>query len=167
VIALVVLGCAATLRLFVWPPLPALPQHADAIIELGGPNDAGRDVAAIDLAREHRAPILIQSTVPTDLKANSCLPPMPTVKIMCFYADPPTTQGEAQYIGRMAAAHHWTSVIIVTTPDQALRAQLRVSRCFGGTVYVGTAPLPPVMWVRQIPYQWFASLKALVVNRSC
>jgi uncharacterized SAM-binding protein YcdF (DUF218 family) len=161
------LGCAATVRLFVWPSLPALPQHVDAVIELAGSNDAGRDATAIDLAREHRAPILIQSTVPTDLKANSCLPAMPSVKIMCFYADPSTTQGEARYIGQMAATHHWTSVIIVTTPDQALRAQLRVSRCFRGAVYVDVAPLPPVMWMRQIPYQWFASLKALVVNRSC
>src|SRR5215475_4142918 len=45
VAVLLALACAATVRLFVWPALPTLPQHADAIIELGGENDAGRDAA--------------------------------------------------------------------------------------------------------------------------
>ena len=51
---------ALTARLFVWPSLPPLPDHADAIIELGGPGD--RDAVTIALAEEHRAPLLIQST---------------------------------------------------------------------------------------------------------
>jgi hypothetical protein len=46
--------------------------------------------------------------------------------VMCFHPDPGTTRGEAQYIGRMAATDGWSSVILVTTPDQAWRARLRI-----------------------------------------
>jgi hypothetical protein len=53
-----------TARLFVWPDLPPLPPEVDAIVELAGPGI--RDRAALALAREHRAPILIQSTVASE-----------------------------------------------------------------------------------------------------
>jgi hypothetical protein len=157
----------ATARIFVWPELPPLPDHADAIIELGGENDTGRDNQALALARAHKAPLLIQSTRPPDTRLDDCLPPVPDVRIMCFNPVPDTTLGEARYIGQLAAKDHWHSVIIVTTPDQAWRARLRVSRCFGGSVYVSTAPLPALDWIRQVPYQWSASVKALTVQRSC
>jgi hypothetical protein len=55
----------------------------------------------------------------------------------------------------------------VTTPDQAWRARLRVSRCFAGPVYVATSHLPLRDWLTQIPYQWAASAKALLWQRSC
>jgi uncharacterized SAM-binding protein YcdF (DUF218 family) len=86
---------------------------------------------------------------------------------MCFHAEPNTTQGEAEYIGQQAQLHHWTSVVLVTTPDQAWRARLRVTRCFPGKVYVATASLPLLEWPRQIAYQWVASAKALISERTC
>jgi hypothetical protein len=162
--AVAVVFAAITARVFVWPDLPPLPDHADAIIELAGPNQDGRDEVALDLARHNRAPLLIQSTEPNDTK---CLPPPPGVTVVCFHPDPDTTRGEARWIGRAAAERHWTSVILVTTPDQAWRAHLRVSRCFGGAIYVSTAPLPAPLWLVQIPYQWSASIKALTVERGC
>jgi hypothetical protein len=58
-------------------------------------------------------------------------------------------------------------VILVATPDQAWRARLRFVRCFDGEVYVSTAPLPAMLWFRQIPYQWAATVKALAVERAC
>jgi hypothetical protein len=155
---------AATVRLFVTPSLRPLPTRADAIIELAGPGDAARDRVALDLAGEGRAPVLAQSTLTGD---TSCLPSVARVRIVCFHPNPDTTRGEARFIGAMAAKHHWTSVILVTTPDQAWRARLRVSRCFSGTIYSATARLPWRDWIRQIPYQWTASVKALTVERSC
>jgi len=163
-LAFVVVSVAVTARVFVWPALQPLPERADAIIELAGPRDLDRDRVALELAREHRAPVLIQSTRPGD---TACLPPVPGVRIECFYADPNTTRGEARYIGAIAAQRHWHSVILVTTPDQAWRANLRVSRCFAGTVYNATAPLRWNDWFRQIPYQWLASIKALTIQRTC
>ena len=92
---------------------------------------------------------------------------MPGVTVECFHPDPDTTRGEARYIGQLAAQRHWTSVILVTTPDQAWRARLRVSRCFDGEIYNVTAHLPLRMWFQQIPYQWVASVKALTIERAC
>jgi uncharacterized SAM-binding protein YcdF (DUF218 family) len=162
---LALIFATATARLFVWPQLPPLPLRADAIIELGGPGD--RDGVTLALARQHRAPVVIQSTLASDAKSNTCLPPVPGVTIECFHASPATTRGEARYIGERAVAEHWNSVIIVTTPDHAWRARLRVERCFPGQVYVATSPLPKWDWLRQIPYQWAATVKAEVFQRHC
>jgi uncharacterized SAM-binding protein YcdF (DUF218 family) len=157
---------ATTARVFVWPSLPPLPDHVDAIIELAGPGD--RDAVAMALAKEHHAPLLIQSTLERDIThPETCLPAIQDVTIECFQPVPPTTRGEARYIGERAAAAHWSSVIIVTTPDHAWRARLRVERCFPGQVYVATSPLPTVDWLRQIPYQWAATVKAELFQRDC
>lgn len=164
---LVVAFGVVTARVFVWPDLPAIPERADAIIELAGPGDGGRDAAAIALAREHRARFLVQSTQASDLPSDSCLPHVAAVTILCFSPEPATTQGEARSIAKLAETYGWTSVILVTTPDQAWRARLRVSRCFSGAVYVQTSTLPWQMWPEQIAYQWLATAKALTVERSC
>jgi len=163
--AVLVIFGVVTARVFVWPALPPLPARADAIIELGGTGD--RDGVALALARAHRAPVLIQSTVVAEAGTNKCLAPVPGVTVMCFHAVPGTTRGEAQYIGQLSRERHWTSVILVTTPDQAWRARLRVMRCFSGQVYVSTTPLPRGEWFHQIPYQWAASVKAVVFQRGC
>jgi hypothetical protein len=154
-----------TARFFVWPQLPRLPSRTDSIIELAGPGN--RDAAALALAREHRAPVLIQSTVVAEAGTSTCLPPVPDVTIMCFHPDPGTTRGEARYIGALAEQRHWKSVILVTSPDHAWRARLRVMRCFAGEVYVSTSPLPAWAWPSQIPYQWGATAKALLFQRDC
>jgi hypothetical protein len=156
---------AATARLFVWPSLPPLPAHADAIVELAGPGN--RDDLTLALAREHRASVMVQSTVGVDATSDTCLPSVAGVRVRCFEAEPPTTRGEARYIGALGSAEHWSSVIIVTTPDHAWRARLRVQRCFPGRVYVATTPLPTAYWFRQIPYQWAATVKAELFQRAC
>ena len=158
---------AITALVFIWPDLPRVPTRVDAIIELGGPGVKGRDRVAVELARAHRAGFLVQSTVVAEAGTDRCLPPVSDVTVLCFHAAPNTTRGEAEYIGKQAKARHWTSIVLVTTPDQAWRAWLRVSRCVGGKVYVATAPLPPLDWLGQIPYQWAATAKALTVQRAC
>jgi hypothetical protein len=166
VVLLIVAGFAAvTARVFIWPHLPPVPAHADAIIELAGPGN--RDAVTMALARRHIAPLVIQSTVPSDTRSDTCLPAVPGVRIGCFTPDPATTRGEARYIGRLAKAYHWHSVVIVTTPVHAWRARLRVERCFPGRVFVATSPLPAMDWVWQVPYQWVASIKAETLQRAC
>jgi uncharacterized SAM-binding protein YcdF (DUF218 family) len=160
-----VLFAAVTARVFIWPDLPPLPDRADAIVELGGPTI--RDGAALALARDHRAPVLVQSTVEAEAGTHRCLPPVPDVTVLCFHADPGTTRGEARAIGALAAEHHWRSVILVTTPDHAWRARWRVSRCFSGDIFVRTRPLPARAWFREIPYQWAASAKAVTLEPGC
>jgi hypothetical protein len=158
---------AATAHLFIWPDLTPVPQHVDALIELGGAANDRRDQLAIELAREHRVDFLVQSTTTSEAGKDSCLPATPGVTVLCFHADPNTTRGEAQYIADEAARLGWRSVVLVTTSDQAWRARLRTMRCYSGDVYVATAPLPLLSWIWEIPYQWAATFKALTVERSC
>jgi hypothetical protein len=164
-LALVIAFTGTTARLFVWPSLPALPDHVDAIIELAGPGD--RDATTIALANAHLAPLVIQSTLPGDATSDSCLDPIADTAVECFTPEPATTRGEARYIGERAAAARWKAVVIVTTPDHAWRARLWVQRCFAGEVYVATSPLPTGDWLRQIPYQWAATVKAELLQRAC
>jgi hypothetical protein len=167
-VAVILLFFAAiTARFFVWPDLQPIPERVDAIIELGGPEMSGRDRVALELAREHRAAFLVQSTLAVAAGTHTCLPAVPGVTVLCFHADPNTTRGEAEWIGKEAKSRRWTSIVLVTTPDQAWRARLRVSRCFPGRVYVATAPLPLLDWPLQIAYQWTASARALIFERAC
>jgi hypothetical protein len=166
ILVLAVFG-TATARLFIWPDLEPIPRHVDAIIELAGSANDRRDRLALDLARDHRAGFLVQSTTSAEAGTSTCLPEVAGVTILCFHADPASTRGEAQYIAAAAARYGWRSVVLVTTPDQAWRARLRTTRCFSGDVYSAAAPLPPPLWLRQVPYQWAATVKALTVERSC
>jgi hypothetical protein len=166
VVAFLVVGFF-TDRIFIRPRLAPLPPRVDAIIELGGPGMDDRDRVALELARDHRAAYVVQSTLPQAVGTTDCLPPVPDVTVLCFHAEPNTTQGEARWIGAEAARRKWRSVVLVTTPDQAWRARLRTIRCFGGQVYVATAHLSQREWPLQIPYQWAASVKAVVFQRAC
>lgn len=164
---MVLAWAALTARLFVWPPMPPLPARADAIVELGGPGIDARDRVALALAREGRARFLVQSTVAEEAGTHRCLPASPGTTVLCFRPSPGTTRGEAEWIGREARRRGWRSVILVTTPDQAWRARLRLRRCFDGRIASATAPLPRSAWPRQIAYQWLATAKALTVQRGC
>jgi uncharacterized SAM-binding protein YcdF (DUF218 family) len=169
----IIVGCILTAILFagftarylVWPDLEPLPTRAAAIIELGGPGD--RDGAALSLARSKLAPYLVQSTTELEAGTNLCLPPTPGVTVLCFNPDPGTTRGEARSIEQLALQYHWDSVILVTSTDQALRAHLRVSRCFPGRVFVSTTSPPITDWLYLVPYQWAAFVKALFFETTC
>jgi len=87
--------------------------------------------------------------------------------VICFFPSPDTTQGEAEATSRLAKEHGWHSIVLVTTPDQTWRAELRFRHCYSGKIYGVTAPLPAYLWPVMIAYQWAATIKAEVVNRSC
>jgi hypothetical protein len=161
--AIVVAFCAVTARLLVWPA-QGMPARVSAIVMLAGPGD--RLPMALDLAREHRAPVLVVSRGWQGY-GGPCPSPVPGVKLICFEPDPPTTQGEAEALGRMAKQFHWSSVVLVTTRTQDTRARIITGRCFGGSTYVVTAPLPLSSWPYEIAYGWGALFKALFVIRTC
>jgi len=162
---LVVLFAAATARLFVWPER-GMPARVDAIVMLNGPGD--RLPTALGLARAHRAPTVVISRGSPDWASGSgCAPRIPGVRVICFSPDPATTRGEAEFAGRLARRYHWRSVVLVTTTPQDTRARLRVRRCFPGSIYVMTAPLPAYEWPYALAYEWAATIKALVLQRGC
>jgi len=155
-----------TARLFVWPQ-QGMPARVDAVVMLDGPGD--RLDTALKLARAHRAPMLVLSRgLPHSGHGRSgCATKIPGVKVICFNPDPATTRGEAESIGVLAKRYRWHSIVLVTTTPQDTRARLRVGRCFGGSVYVISAPLPPSQWPYAIVYEWGSTVKALVFQRSC
>ena len=164
--------CATTARLFMFPAR-GMPAHVDAIVMLGGRGDRFHE--ALKLAYQHRAPYLaisLGSSFPGpgprgNQPAFRCGPPILRVTVLCFAPDPATTQGEAEETGRLAAKYHWHSVVLVTITPQDSRARLRVERCFSGKVYVVTGSLHAYAWPYEIAYEWAATIKALIFQRSC
>lgn len=156
---------AATARMFIWP-VQGMPAHVSAVVMLNGPGD--RLDTAEDLAWQHRASFLVVSR-PTPYWGHGsvCAPAIPHVKVICFVPNPATTQGEAEFVGRLAKKYGWTSLVLVSIAPQDSRARLRVERCFSGPVYVVTASLPLSAWPYEITYEWAATVKALVFQRSC
>jgi uncharacterized SAM-binding protein YcdF (DUF218 family) len=164
----VVLACllafaVATARLLVWPA-EGVPARVDAIVMLAGPGN--RLPVALRLAQEHRAPVLVISRGWQGY-GGPCPSAPRGVTLICFDANPGDTRGEAEYIGRLAERYHWSSIALVTTRPQDTRARILVQRCFSGTVYVATAPLPLGNWPYQIGYGWGALVKSLAMKRAC
>jgi len=167
IIAVAVLAAAGlTAHQLVWPDLPPVPPKADAIVQLGGAGD--RRAVAFDLWRQGRAPVVAISVPDDEFRTGWCGKGVYRgIPVICFHRKPFTTRGEARAIADLAAQHGWHSVILVTTPDQAKRAELRVDRCFTGSVAVATARLPLADWPWQILYQWGATLKAYTLETTC
>jgi hypothetical protein len=161
--ALVLVFAAVTARLFIWPAA-GMPARVSAIVMLAGVGN--RLPVAEQLAREHRAPMLVVSQGWQGY-GGPCPPATPGVTLVCFDPNPGDTRGEAEFVGRLAKRYHWGSIVLVTTRAQDTRARVVVGRCFGGSVYVVTAPLPMGEWPQQIAYEWGALFKAFVLNRTC
>ncbi len=164
-LVILVVFCAATARLIIWPA-QGMPAHVDAIVVLGGYGN--RLDTGIDLWHQGRAPVLVVSRgVGIPVPASVCSSHGQTVKGICFNPMPKTTQGEAEAVGRLAKQYRWRSIVLVTSPDQDTRARIRFERCFAGGVYVVTTPLPSSKWPYEIAYQWAALFKELVLQPSC
>ncbi len=161
--ALIAVFCAVTARLMIWPA-SGMPAHVDAIVVLAGPGQ--RLSLGLRLAREHAADVLVVSRG-YEGYGGPCPPPVPAVTLICFDPNPPTTQGEAEFAGRLARKYHWRSVVLITSTPQDSRARVRMERCFAGQVFVMTVGLPLSAWPYQLAYQWGATLKMLVLQRSC
>jgi len=164
-VILIAAFAVGTGRLFVWPA-SGMPARVDAVVMLNGPGD--RLPTALRLGWEHRAKFLVISRGSQVYgHGNSCAPQIPGVRIICFDPNPSTTRGEAEFAGRLAARYHWRSIALVAIRPQDTRARIRLGRCFGGKVYVVTAPIRAHMWPYEIAYEWGATINALVFQRSC
>jgi uncharacterized SAM-binding protein YcdF (DUF218 family) len=152
-----------TVHLFVLPET-GMPAGVDAIVVPGGPGD--RVDAALKLVKADRARYLVLSEgepIPQQL----CGSHIGNATVLCFQPSPDTTQGEAEGTARLARKYGFQSIALVTTPDQLWRAELRFGRCYSGHIYGMTTPLPRGMWPEMIAYQWAATVKASLINRSC
>jgi len=167
VLVLVVLGVlvtAATVRLFVWPPTDA-PTRVDAILALGGDPGQQRAKHAVALAEAGDAPVVLVSL--------GGYPPAPCptashrVEVVCFRADPLDTRGEVEFATRLAARHHWTSMMMVPDRSQATRARLLFRRCSDMRLVVVPVTDGGFSLLYDLAYEWASLAKALVVHTGC
>jgi hypothetical protein len=161
--AALIIFCAATARLFIWPA-SGMPARVSAIVMMAGPGD--RLQAALRLARERRAPFLLVSTGNRGY-GGPCPPPVPHVRLVCFEPNPASTRGEAEFAAGLARKYHWRSIALVTTTVQDSRARQRMKNCFSGRVYVVTVGLPWFDWPGQIAYELAATIKMAAWQRAC
>jgi uncharacterized SAM-binding protein YcdF (DUF218 family) len=161
---LLALVLSLSARLFVWSAYNAVQGvHADAVVVLGGPGP--RWQVALELAREHAAPVMLVS-VPS-VQWNCPRYDFPGVQVECFRPDPDDTRGEARYAASTARANGWHSLIVVSSVPQATRARIRFKRCFSGTIYVVPARPDLGTWAYEVVYEWGALAKALIWQRAC
>ncbi len=142
-----------------------MPAHVDAIVVLGG---AGSRLGLGErLAEEGRSRVLVVSEGLPTYPPALCAQHVGAATVICFNPSPGTTQGEAEYVSRLAKQRGWRSLVLVTTPDQVWRAELRFRRCFSGDVFTVTTPLPGGQWPFAIAYEWGSTIKAEFVNTGC
>jgi uncharacterized SAM-binding protein YcdF (DUF218 family) len=155
------LGCYLVLV----EPTVNKPARVDAILVLGPPDVDGRAEAGYALARANYAGtvvVSVQSDRQQQLKS-ACRNQNSGYQVICFQPDPGTTRGEAREIGKLARAHHWSSIIVITSTYHVSRARMIIERCMPGTVLMVAAPGKPALstWLRQFFYQSAAYVKAV------
>jgi hypothetical protein len=164
---LVVVFVVMTTLLFIKPDLNA-PERSDAVVVLGGSNTAAPP-EGLKLVEEGYAPVVAYSLAPgVPCVASAVKRVDPSAKVICFYAEPQTTQGEGRSIKHLAALHGWKKIIVVMPIPQASRARLRIGRCYSGQVLeVGVEPQGFWDWIRELAYEWGAMVKAEVLQPTC
>jgi len=153
--------------LFVWPEQDS-PTRASAVVVLAGAKKPRLD-RALALMRRHVAPVLVISDGldPTWPQANRLCAGRAPFRVLCFRPSPYSTRGEAEAVGRMGAARHWRSLVVVTSTYHVRRAKLLFERCFHGRVqavgaHFGLSELPAVL-----ASEWAKLVYALTVAREC
>jgi uncharacterized SAM-binding protein YcdF (DUF218 family) len=158
---------AASAVLFVWPEQDS-PTHADAVVVLAGSKKPRLD-KALALMRRHVAPTLVisdgrQAGWP---QANRLCAGRAAFRVVCFHADPYSTRGEAEAVGRIAAARHWRSLVVVTSTYHVRRAKLLFERCFPGRVDAVGAHYSLTDLPALLTSEWAKLVYALTVARDC
>jgi uncharacterized SAM-binding protein YcdF (DUF218 family) len=167
--AIALVGAFLTARWFVWPAaVTGNPRPADAVVMFGGAGP--RYARAVALAEGGTAPWLVLSDPKDDTRVwtaygQFCQEPH-AYRTVCFDPDPTTTRGEARYVADLARREGWSSVVLVTTTEQARRAEHLVERCWDGDVQVVGVSSGRKRPFR-IVYEWAATIRAELFRRGC
>jgi uncharacterized SAM-binding protein YcdF (DUF218 family) len=138
------------------------PAKADAVVVLSGTKQ--RLPVGERLVRQGYAPLLVvsRSTDPSVAERRAC-----RTGALCFRAVPYSTRGEARAIARLAEAHRWRMVDVVTSQFHVFRARILIRRCYRGGLRMVGAPEP--VW--RLPYDAVKETVKLVyqevVARDC
>src|SRR5258708_11016311 len=128
------------------------PLHADAVVVLEGSKT--RLPVGLELVRRGYAPLLVVSEGDhKQLEATLCAPHQNVVRarVVCFRANPLSTRGEAEFIGRLAARRRLSRIDVVTSQFHVFRAEILIDRCYHGRLGLVGAAQP--FW--KLP--WYAA----------
>ena len=103
------------------------PVRAGAVVVLQG--SSTRLPIGLRLVREGYAPLLVISRGShKKLEARLCARKLrvPGVQVLCFEADPLSTRGEAEFIGRLARDRSLSRIDVVTSRFHVFRARIQV-----------------------------------------
>lgn len=165
VLLALLLGWVVTGYFVIVQPSLQRATHVGAIVVLG-PSLNDRLAEAVDIAHRYEISDLAISVgdTPGQITGGYCAEPPPGIKVTCFVPTPYTTRGEAREIGRLAAEHSWSSVIVIAPKPQVSRARYLVKRCYHGSVEMLASPdrFSFSEWVWQFFYQSAAFAKAVL-----
>jgi uncharacterized SAM-binding protein YcdF (DUF218 family) len=144
------------------------PVRADAVVVLEGSKT--RLPRGLQLVEQGYAPLLVISrgdrkAAEAELCRGRGAPAH--VRVLCFTAKPNSTQGEAEFIGRLATERGLSSIDVVTSQFHVFRAKLLIGRCYHGRLQMVGVSQPA--W--KLP--WYAVTETaklvyqLVVERRC
>ncbi len=159
---------AASALMFVWPEQDRVTK-ADAVVVLAGSRSARLD-KALGLMHRHIAPVLVISDgrAPDWPQANRlCAEGSAAFRVICFRSNPYSTRGEAEEVRRLAAAHRWRTVVVVTSTYHVTRARMLFERCLRGRVEVVGAPFSWAQLPELLASEWAKLTYALTVAREC
>jgi uncharacterized SAM-binding protein YcdF (DUF218 family) len=161
------------LVLFVWAPWSGdPPQHADAVVVLSGGLNRRLD-PALALMQRGVAPVLAISAAQHDRKWKKARRlcageegPL-RYRVLCFQPVPYSTRGEARAIGRLARAHGWHRVVVVTSTFHTTRARMLIARCYRDRLWLVGTSSPPLRLLEDWIDETGKLLVQLTVERSC
>jgi uncharacterized SAM-binding protein YcdF (DUF218 family) len=144
------------------------PIHADAVVVLQGSKP--RLPKGLALVEAGYAPLLVISkgdhrALEQKLCAGRDVPAH--VRVLCFTANPASTRGEAEFIGRLAQKRRLTRIDVVTSRFHVFRAEIVLRRCYHGDLRMVGVSQPA--W----KFPWYAATETaklayqLVVARGC
>ncbi len=168
VILLLVAWLVATAVLFVWPREDS-PEQADAVVVLSGSRKY-RLPRALELMRDGIAPTLVISRGldPRWRQAHRlCTEGDERFRVLCIEADPDSTQGEAEAIGRLASERNWHNVVVVTSRFHVTRSRMLFERCVNGEVEAVGTGSPWFYFPLNVLTEWGKLGYQLTVQREC
>jgi uncharacterized SAM-binding protein YcdF (DUF218 family) len=139
------------------------PKHADAIVVLSG--DRKRLATGVRLFTGGVAPTLVISRDGRPWREAGALCAGPHV--VCFQANPYSTEGEAQEVGHLERKHGWKRIVIVTSRYHLRRAGMLFDRCTGRRPQVVAAKTTVLNYLVDVPWEWGKLVYQLTVDRSC
>jgi uncharacterized SAM-binding protein YcdF (DUF218 family) len=144
----------------------SLPKGADAVVALSGSENTLPE--AQTLVGGGIAPTLVVSTERSGRdKQRTRLCKSKSSDVICVYAGPYSSVGEAQAISELAKRRNWDTIVLVTSDYELFRAGRAFTRC--GDFRVAKVGVDEPLWrtAIAIPLEWVKLAVTETVRRGC